>query len=156
MSAATDDFLPEVRGMTLEDIPAVTVIESKSYDFPWYANTFRDCLSSGYHGVVFERHGILFGYGMLSAAVGEAHLLNLCVAPEMQGKGHGDRMLHVLIDMARELGAMQMYLEVRASNNAAKYLYYRAGFNEVGLRKNYYQAKKGREDAVVFAKELVV
>jgi ribosomal-protein-alanine N-acetyltransferase len=58
--------------------------------------------------------------------------------------------------MARELGAMQMYLEVRASNNAAKYLYYRAGFNEVGLRKNYYQAKKGREDAVVFAKELVV
>ncbi|MDG2154956.1 MAG: ribosomal protein S18-alanine N-acetyltransferase [Gammaproteobacteria bacterium] len=156
MSAARNESLPEIRSMTLEDIPAVTVIESRSYAFPWYANTFRDCLASGYHGIVFERHGMLFGYGMLSAAVGEAHLLNLCIEPEMQGKGHGDYMLHVLIDMARELGARQMYLEVRESNDAAKHLYYRAGFNEVGLRKNYYQAKSGREDAVVFAKELVV
>ena len=142
--------------MTVADVPAVVTIEAKAYEFPWSANIFSDCLRAGYTGIVFERHGALFGYGMLSVAVGEAHLLNLCIDPEMQGKGYGQGMLDTLMRIAGEKGALQMYLEVRSSNYAAQHLYYRAGFNEVGLRKNYYRGKKGREDAVVFAKELSV
>jgi len=142
--------------MTLADVPVVAAIEIKAYDFPWSANIFRDCLRAGYIGIVFERHGAVFAYGMISVAVGEAHLLNLCIDPEMHGKGYGQGMLDTLIQMARDKGALQMYLEVRPSNYAAQHLYHRAGFNEVGLRKNYYRGKKGREDAVVFAKELAI
>ncbi len=154
MSAAVPDFLHDVRAMTMADIDVVAAIEAKAYEFPWSENIFRDCLRGGYSGIVFERYGAVFAYGMLSVAVGEAHILNLCVDPELQGKGYGNTMLDVLISKARELGAEQMYLEVRPSNHSAQYLYHRAGFNEVGLRKNYYRSAKGREDAIVFAKEL--
>ena len=154
MSAAVTEFLPENRAMMMADVAVVAAIEAKAYEFPWSENIFSDCLRAGYTGIVFERHGAVFAYGMLSVAVGEAHLLNLCVDPELQGKGYGNIMLDLLISKAREMGAEQMYLEVRPSNHSAQYLYHHAGFNEVGLRKNYYRSARGREDAVVFAKEL--
>ena len=130
MSAAVSDFLYEVRAMTMEDTVVIAAIEAKAYEFPWSENIFRDCLRSGYSGIVFERYGAVFAYGMLSVAVSEAHLLNLCIDPEMQGKGYGNRMLNQLISKARELSAEQMYLEVRTTNQAAQFLYHRAGFND--------------------------
>ena len=145
--------MPTVETPSAEKL--VAAIEARAYPYPWSASIFGDCLRAGYAGYVFtDSAGIVFGYGLVSVAVGEAHLLNLCIEPELQGGGYGQRMLTFLLERSTELGAARMYLEVRPSNYAAQHLYHRNGFNEIGLRKNYYRADEGREDAIVFAKEL--
>uniref|UniRef100_A0A0U1PBG9 [Ribosomal protein bS18]-alanine N-acetyltransferase n=1 Tax=Mizugakiibacter sediminis TaxID=1475481 RepID=A0A0U1PBG9_9GAMM len=97
----------------------------------------------------------VIGYGILSVAAGEAHVLNVCVTPAEQGRGHGRRLLQRLIDLARWHGAERVFLEVRPSNAHAIAMYERAGFNEIGRRPNYYPAARGREDAIVMAMELL-
>jgi len=92
---------------------------------------------------------------VLSVAAGEAHLLNVCVAPRLQGEGHGRRLMKRLIDLARWHQAQRIFLEVRPSNPRAIRLYHDLGFNEIGRRPNYYPARQGREDALVLALELL-
>ena len=91
---------------------------------------------------------------MLSVAVGEAHVLNICIDPDLQGTGHGRRLLRSLLKLARGHGAERVFLEVRPSNPNAIALYHDEGFNEIGRRPRYYPAKQGREDAIVMAIEL--
>ncbi|MAL04108.1 MAG: ribosomal-protein-alanine N-acetyltransferase [Arenimonas sp.] len=141
--------------MKQADVEAVSAIEKRAYPFPWSPGIFRDCLRAGHHCWVLESPPVLLGYGVLSAAAGEAHLLNLCIAPEHQGHGHGRRLLARMMDLARWNRAAQVFLEVRPSNPKAIALYRDYGFNEIGLRPNYYPASKGREDAIVMAMELV-
>lgn len=141
--------------MKQADVEAVSAIEKRAYPFPWSPGIFRDCLRAGHHCWLLESPQVLLGYGVLSAAAGEAHLLNLCIAPEHQGHGHGRRLLARMIDLARWNRAAQVFLEVRPSNPRAIALYREYGFNEIGLRPNYYPASKGREDAIVMAMELV-
>ena len=145
----------QVRPMRQADIDAVSAIENRAYVFPWTPGIFRDCLRAGHHCWVLEAGSTLLGYGVLSAAAGEAHILNICIAPEYQGRGHGRRLLRRLVDLARWHKAQQVFLEVRPSNPAAIALYREYGFNEIGLRPNYYPSSKGREDAIVMAMELV-
>jgi ribosomal-protein-alanine N-acetyltransferase len=104
---------------------------------------------------VLERAGEVIGYGVLSVAGGEAHVLNICVAPAEQGRGLGRRILARLLDLARWHHAERVFLEVRPSNTAAVALYHSSGFNEIGRRPNYYPGKRGREDALVMAIELL-
>ena len=80
--------------------------------------------------------------------------MNLCIDPQMQNKGYGRRLLAKILECAREHNANCAFLEVRPSNTAAVRLYESEGFNEVGVRRGYYPARHGREDAVVFAKQL--
>lgn len=145
----------QVRPMKQADIDAVAAIENRAYVFPWTPGIFRDCLRAGHQCWVLEAGTQLLGYGVLSAAAGEAHILNICIAPEYQGRGHGRRLLRRLIDLARWHKAQQVFLEVRPSNPAAIALYRDEGFNEIGQRPNYYPAAKGREDAIVMALELL-
>ena len=157
MSAALRPASPLMRPMRHEDLPAVLAIEVRAYEFPWTEAIFRDCFKAGYALWVLagDEAGVL-GYGVLSAAAGEAHILNLCVAPEHQGEGHGRRILDRLIDLARWHRAERVFLEVRPSHTSAIALYHRAGFCEIGQRPNYYPARGGREDAVVMARELAI
>ena len=141
--------------MRQADIDAVSAIENRAYVFPWTPGIFRDCLRAGHHCWVLEAGATLLGYGVLSAAAGEAHILNICIAPEYQGRGHGRRLLRRLVDLARWHQARQVFLEVRPSNPRAIQLYRDEGFNEIGQRPNYYPAEKGREDAIVMAMELL-
>jgi ribosomal-protein-alanine N-acetyltransferase len=145
----------QVRPMRQTDIEAVSAIENRAYVFPWTPGIFRDCLRAGHHCWVLEAGSTLLGYGVLSAAAGEAHILNICIAPEYQGRGHGRRLLRRLVDLARWHQANQVFLEVRPSNPRAIELYRDEGFNEIGQRPNYYPAEKGREDAIVMAMELL-
>ncbi len=101
-----------------------------------------------------EFSSVVAGYGVMSLVVGEAHLLNICVAPEWQRQGYGRLLLEHFMELARERGAGQMFLEVRLSNDPAIALYRGGGFNEVGMRKNYYPGEHGREDALILAKDL--
>jgi len=146
--------VPALRAMRLEDLDSVVAIETAAYDFPWTLGIFRDCLRAGYECWVLATATRVIGYSVLSVAAAEAHLLNVCVALEFHGQGHGTRMVRRMIDLARWHHAERMFLEVRPSNERAVKLYDHIGFNEIGRRPNYYPAKRGREDAIVMAIEL--
>jgi ribosomal-protein-alanine N-acetyltransferase len=155
MVAVVAPSLPEIRAMRRDDLAQVAAIEASAYEFPWSPGIFRDCLQAGHGCWVLDEAGGVIGYGILSAAAGEAHVLNLCVAPAHQGRGHGRRLLRRLLDTARWHGAERVFLEVRPSNPAAQALYERSGFNEIARRPNYYPVAGGREDAIVMALELL-
>ena len=141
--------------MRQADIDAVADIENRSYVFPWTPGIFRDCLRAGHHCWVLEADEKLLGYGVLSAAAGEAHILNICISPAAQAQGHGRRLLRALVRIARMQNAERIFLEVRPSNPRAIALYFDEGFNEIGRRPRYYPAHMGREDAIVMAMELL-
>ncbi|KAF1708891.1 ribosomal-protein-alanine N-acetyltransferase [Pseudoxanthomonas kalamensis DSM 18571] len=146
---------PVLRPMGESDLDEVMAVEQRAYPFPWTRGIFRDCLLAGYPGWTLRENGLLIGYGLISLAAGEAHILNLCVAPERQGRGLGRKLLHALLQQAREREAERVFLEVRPSNPPAIALYHAEGFNEIGRRPRYYPAEHGREDAIVMAIELV-
>ena len=143
-----------IRAMRPDDLRGVAEVEIAAYDYPWSQGIFRDCLLAGYQCVVLDVDQIISGYGIMSVAAGEAHILNLCVHPAMRRDGHGRRLLNTLIFRAYETHVRKIYLEVRPSNQIALQLYESLGFQRIGLRPDYYQAGDGREDAVVLALDL--
>ena len=154
MSAVFEFPTETYRLMTEYDMPVILDIEKRSYQFPWSEGIFHDCLRFGYSSWVIEVERQVIGYGVMSLAVNECHILNLCVDPDEQGQGVGRRMLHQLLIIARAREADTAFLEVRPTNYQALSLYFSEGFNEIGLRKNYYPALFGREDAIILAKTL--
>ena len=149
------DSVTSLRQMREADVEQVIDIELRAYEFPWTRQIFRDCLRAGYHGFVLEAGGSIVGYFMLSVAAGEAHVLNICVDPNEQHKGHGRRLMSRAMDVARWHRVDRVFLEVRPSNPVAIKLYDELGFNEIGRRPKYYPARDGREDAIVMAYELL-
>jgi len=145
-----------VRSMRHEDLAHVSDIERRSYDFPWSHGVFRDCLLAGYQCIVLECDGDVAGYGILSVAAGEAHILNLCVDPKLRSLGYGERLLDEMLFRARTSSVREIFLEVRPSNVNALALYRKKGFHKVADRPAYYQAHDGREDASVLSKKLTV
>lgn len=143
-----------LREMRHADLPAVAAIEAACYEFPWSAGLFRDCLLAGYPAWVLEQGGQVVGYAVMSVAAGEAHLLNICLSRPMRGAGHATRLLAQLIAQARAGGTLRVFLEVRPSNKPALALYTRFGFRPLGLRRAYYRARQGNEDALVLSLEL--
>jgi [ribosomal protein S18]-alanine N-acetyltransferase len=143
-----------IRAMQEADLDAVTAIETSAYPYPWTHGIFRDCLRAGYGCWVLEQAGAVIGYGVLSAAAGEAHVLNVCVDPQCHGRGHGRHLMRRLVDAARWQRVARLYLEVRPSNGPAIALYESLGFDHIGRRPGYYPAPGGREDALVMALDL--
>ena len=142
------------RAMTARDGHAVQAIEASAYSFPWTRGNFIDSLAAGYHSEVLECDGAVVGYFVAMAGVDELHLLNVTVAPAHQGQGFGSLLLDVVNQLGLSLGLHRLLLEVRQSNEPARALYERRGFTAVGLRRNYYPAAQGREDAVVMSLQL--
>jgi ribosomal-protein-alanine N-acetyltransferase len=155
MSAVLKPAQVRLRPMTEADLSAVVAIETGAYEFPWTENIFRDCLRVGYCCWVAERDAGIEAYGIMSVAAGESHILNLCVAVASQRQGLGRYLLQHLLQLAEQHGAEIVLLEVRPSNRGAIALYHDQGFNEVGVRKGYYPARSGREDAVILAMSFV-
>lgn len=143
-----------IRTMSHDDLSSVSDIERRSYEFPWSHGVFRDCLLAGYSCIVVERDDLVVGYGILSVAAGEAHILNLCVDPAYRQLGYGDRVLDEILMRARRAEVKEIFLEVRPSNESAISLYHKKGFRQVAYRPAYYQAHDGREDAAVLSKVL--
>ncbi len=136
------------------DLDAVMAVEIRGYEHPWTHGILSDCLRVGYCCWVCQMDQQLVGHGVMSVVAGECHILNLCIDPDWQGRGLGRKLLNRLLNIGRQHHADTAFLEVRVSNRAAIALYDSIGFNEVGRRKGYYPAEKGREDALVFAKAL--
>ena len=140
--------------MRMEDVDQVALIERASYAFPWTAGIIRDCLRAGYDCWLLVVDQETVGYGIVSVAADEAHVLNVCVSPPHQGYGYGRQLMLGLVELARRRNAERLYLEVRPSNEPAIALYRTLGFCEVGRRRRYYPAGEDREDAIVMTLEL--
>ena len=154
MSAAFEYPSETYRLMTEHDLTVILDMEQRSYEFPWTEGIFHDCLRFGYSSWVLEMDRKIIGYGIMSLAVQECHILNLCVDSEHQGRGVGRRLLDQLLTIARARKTDTVFLEVRPTNVQALSLYFSEGFEEIGTRRNYYPALFGREDAVILAKAL--
>ncbi len=140
---------PRLGAMREQDLDEVLTIERAIYSHPWTRGNFSDSLRAGYECRTWRLEGELVGYFILLVAAGEAHLLNLSVAARYQRSGHGRALLREATGLARRSGARNLFLEVRPSNLAAQALYTRFGFRRVGVRRGYYPAHSGREDALV-------
>jgi [ribosomal protein S18]-alanine N-acetyltransferase len=138
-----------IRKMQQDDVASVMVIEEEVVDFPWTYSIYSDCIKVGYDCWVMDDEGEIIGYGVLSVAAAEGHILNLIIRPDRQHQGLGRRLLMHLIERAKKLAANSVYLEVRQSNTIAYDLYIKTGFIVIGQRKDYYPALEGREDALV-------
>ncbi len=158
MSAQWKDAAPALQPMTVAQLDAVMAIEVAAYAFPWSRGNFIDSLAAGYPTRVLQGpRGELRGYFVAMGGVDEMHLLNITVAPAVQGRGHARVLVDALIALCRAHAARELWLEVRASNAKARAMYAHLGFTEVGLRKGYYPAPHGRrEDAIVMSLKLGV
>ncbi|WP_338849823.1 ribosomal protein S18-alanine N-acetyltransferase [Massilia sp. W12] len=138
------------RIMQAQDVAEVAALEQAAYVYPWSAANFRDSLAHGYHAwLLCEENGAVAGYSICMDVVDEVHLLNIAVRPDLQRRGLARCILQRAIGMARAGGMQSMLLEVRPGNQRARALYERMGFVQIGLRKGYYPAQQGREDALV-------
>ncbi len=143
-----------MRPMTAADLATVAEIDRQCYPFPWTLGNFADSLASGHRCCIYEEKGQIIAYAVMMPAVDEMHLLNLTVAKPRQGFGYGRALLRRLADCARDGHFSSLWLEVRPSNDAALALYRSAGFVLAGLRRNYYPAENGREDAMLMVLDL--
>jgi len=148
MSAVLKGDLPLVR-MREADLPEVIEVEDAIYSHPWTRGNFADSLRTRYECWTWRHSGELVGYFILLVAAGESHLLNLSIAARHQRQGCGSALLGEVMRLARKEGGRHLFLEVRPSNLAAQGLYRKFGFRQVGVRKGYYPAEGGREDALV-------
>ncbi len=146
----TAEFFP----MNERDLDEVAALEASLQAFPWSRGNFADSLTAGYSVWVCRQGGELIGFSVVMSVIDEAHLLNIGVAARHHGQGYGARLLRNAMQAARLGGASKLFLEVRPSNERAVELYRHFGFQQIGLRKGYYPAATGREDALIFDKEL--
>lgn len=144
------EFFP----MNEHDLDSVAALEASLQAFPWSRGNFADSLTAGHSVWVCRLGGDLIGFSVVMSVLDEAHLLNIGVCQRYQGQGYGARLLRHAMECARLGGANKLFLEVRPSNERAVDLYHHFGFRQIGLRKGYYPAAIGREDGLVFDKEL--
>lgn len=143
-----------LRKMTAADVRAVQAIDRLVTIGPWSERLYSDCINVGYECWVFVEDKVIIGFGVMSCAANEAHILNLGIAPDKQRLGFGHKMLQHLLNVAKMKGVEEVFLEVRPSNTPALELYKKFNFVEIGLRKDYYPADEhgvGREDGLTFA-----
>ncbi len=144
------------------DLPQIMPIERKIYPNPWSEKVMHDCLTAGYQcikGHDPNHPEVIMGYAIMMVGFQETNLLNIGVNPKFNRKGLASQLLHRLLLISRINHAKHMWLEVRASNQAARGLYQKFDFNEVGLRKNYYKyfdadGKKVMEHAILMSRKI--
>ncbi len=129
-----------IRRMKPEDAAEAAQIEKEVFSIPWSEKSFRDAvLNNGNIYVAAEENDKIVGYAGAWGVFGEADITNVCVAPEYRRRGIAEKMLQFLIKEARKKEINIFFLEVRESNLAAIALYEKMGFQQIGIRKNFYE-----------------
>lgn len=137
------------RTMTSDDLPAIVAIESAVHAYPWKHGHFADALKAGNATLVLEADREVIGYAIIMIVLDEANLLNISIAKRYQRQGFGRQLLQQVVALSQSKQCKDLFLEVRESNLPAIALYESMGFNEMSIRRNYYPAQDGREDAVL-------
>jgi [ribosomal protein S18]-alanine N-acetyltransferase len=144
----------KMRRMSEQDVRGVYQLESAATAFPWSQKQWNDSLNNGDQCTVAHDINVLVGCTVFSIVLDEATLQNIVVHPESQGRGYGRRLLQAGLAVMNRRGVVNCYLEVREGNQKAIALYLSTGFTQVGIRKNYYPANTGRENALVMCRAL--
>ncbi len=131
------------------DLSAIELIENEVHAYPWTRGNFLDSLKSSHTCLMMKVNDEIIGFSVIMFVLDECHLLNISIKKSMQKQGYGSHLLNEVIRRANLAYSKTIYLEVRVSNQAAIHLYDKHGFNEMSIRKDYYRAKEGREDAVL-------
>lgn len=142
-----------IRPMQLTDLEQVFKIEFKTHVAPWTWGILRDCILVGYACFVMTYENKVIAYLIARIAANECHILNICVKPEEQRKGLGEKLMYFILDLAKT-SCDRILLEVRHSNQPAIHLYEKLGFKSLSVRKDYYPVGEGREDAIVLQYDL--
>jgi len=141
----------KLRGMTVEDLPAVMVIENSRNDLPWLEDTMRDCIKANFECLVVKKNDCLIAYSIMALRNGEAHVFNICVLPQEQRKGYGRYIMQQLLAKARSKKVQKVILKVRESNKTAYQLYWQLGFRLIDRLVDYYDVPEGKDTALVLA-----
>lgn len=152
MSSLQSSFIPYYEDMNAAHLEDVFNIEKESYSYPWSKNIFYDCVSNNYLCRVMLINDNLIGYVISSIVQDECHIMNLCIKKEYRSLGYGRQLLNYLQQEIKSINCKLIFLECRPSNKSALKLYLSEGYNEIGIRKNYYPAVNGYEDAIMLAK----
>jgi len=147
--------MPSIRKMVQSDLDSVLEIEKLSYPVPWTRGIFEDCLRVNYPSWVLIKEEKVVAYILFSVGADEAHLLNICVSPAYRQQGFAKTFLMDRIDLLKEKDVQTVFLEVRISSKPAIALYESLGFEQIGIRRQYYKNLKGKEDALTFKLELI-
>ncbi|MBQ4837756.1 MULTISPECIES: ribosomal protein S18-alanine N-acetyltransferase [Pseudoalteromonas] len=144
-----------LRSEALAKFPIADImrIENACHSHPWSEKTLTSCIGGRYFNACRDSELGLVGYFIAERAGPDYTLMNICVDPKHQGQGIATELMQALIQQCRDEQAENLFLEVRASNQAAIALYKKVGLNIMGTRKNYYPAELGREDAVLMGLE---
>jgi ribosomal-protein-alanine N-acetyltransferase len=137
------------RYMKEEDIDQIVEVENASFTTPWSREAFYNELHNNKFAVyiVIEEDDKIIGYCGAWVVIDETHVTNVAILPEYRGRKLGEALLKKMMSVAREMGAKSMTLEVRVTNNIAQSLYRKLGFQNGGIRKNYYS--DNQENALV-------
>ncbi len=142
-----------IRPMTSSDVFEVVRIETAAFSTPWSEGTFHSLLGrSGVELWVADWEDQVAAYAILWRVLDEGELANIAVRKDLRGRGIGSGLLGRMLEVAEDSGLRSLYLEVRESNGPAREMYARRGFDEIGVRKGYYD--EPREDARVLKKSL--
>ncbi|ELQ6223430.1 ribosomal protein S18-alanine N-acetyltransferase [Cronobacter turicensis] len=133
------------------DLAAAFAIEQRAHAFPWSEKTFASNQGERYLNLRLDVDGTMAAFAITQVVLDEATLFNIAVDPAFQRRGLGRALLLHLIEALETRGVLTLWLEVRASNHAARALYESQGFNEATIRRNYYPTSDGREDAIIMA-----
>tara|TARA_B100000767_G_C19674613_1_gene496786 strand:+ start:714 stop:1166 length:453 start_codon:yes stop_codon:yes gene_type:complete len=143
----SENFL--VFNVVKSDLPEILQIENECHYSPWSKNNFVDAINAKNLFTVIKSNNIVVGYSVSLVTLDECQLLNIAVKRDHQKMGLGRMMLEVLINYCKENNLINIFLEVRYSNTSAISLYSKIGFNELGVRNNYYKKRNGREDGIL-------
>jgi ribosomal-protein-alanine N-acetyltransferase len=135
--------------LTEQSAPQMAYIAASAHSHPMTESTIKTCFGALYTCLGLYESDELYGFAILHQIFEDATLMDICVAPNQQGKGYGKALLDRVIAQARVKDAEVLMLEVRESGLGAQALYVKAGFEQSGVRKGYYKTDAGPEDAIL-------
>lgn len=140
-----------IRKMAAEDISQVETIEKQLFSLPWSEKSFLDALRTPENVyLVCEEDGVIAGYCGMWTVFGEGNITNMAVSPDFRRRGIAEQLMNEMERLGRDMGVDVFFLEVRESNDAARGLYEKTGYKNIGVRKRFYE--RPVEDAVVMSK----
>ena len=138
--------------MTADHVSQVAALEAICFRDPWSENSVASELTNPLSAWLVALDGErVAGYVGSQSVMGESDMMNVAVHPDYRRQGIAEKLVLELVEALKEKGNHCLTLEVRASNEPAKALYEKLGFQQIGLRKNYYRNPK--EDALILRKE---
>lgn len=136
-----------IRKMTFEDVKTVAQIEKECFSLPWSEASFEDSLAREDTVFLVCEDGEVVGYIGMYLSFEEGEITNVAVTPSYRQKGCGNLLIQAIKEEAKARAAECVILEVRVSNVPAISLYKKHGFEEIGIRKNFYEHPS--EDAII-------